>query len=150
MTASTFVEVAHAPARARAGIGLEFLAYFCCSAIALTTDYGLLAAGLHAGIDYRAAAAAGFLGGLLVAYGLSVRFVFRTRAVADPRTEFMIFAAVGLLGLMITELMMWLLVAQAALPPVQAKLPTAGFVFLFNFGARKALLFTRRPGASYT
>lgn len=146
MTASTFVDVVPAPAKA--GIGLEFLAYFGCSFVALSTDYALLAAGLQLGVDYRAAAAVGFLGGLLVAYFLSVRFVFRTRAVADPRAEFMIFAVIGLLGLMITELLMWLLVSSFGLPAVQAKLPTAGFVFLFNFGARKALLFTRHPSAS--
>lgn len=126
------------------------MAYFGCSFVALSTDYALLAAGLHLGMDYRAAAAAGFLGGLLVAYRLSVRFVFRTRTVADPRTEFMIFSAIGLMGLMITELLMWLLVSRAGLPAVQAKLPTAGFVFLFNFGARKVLLFTRRPSASHS
>lgn len=146
MTASTSVDVVRASTKA--GTALEFLAYFVCSAIALSTDYVLLAAGLQWGMDYRGAAAAGFLGGLLVAYWLSVRFVFKTRTVVDPRTEFMIFSAIGLMGLTLTELLMWLLVSGAGLPAVQAKLPTAGFVFLFNFGARKALLFTRRPSAS--
>lgn len=145
MTAGSFVDTARAPEKAE--VGLEFLGYFACSAAALATDFGLLGLGLAWGLDYRVAAAFGFLAGLALAYGLSVRFVFRTRAVVDRRVEFLIFAAIGLLGLLITEALMWALVSRFGLGPALAKVPVAGFVFLFNFGARKALLFTRRPGA---
>ena len=41
--------------------------------------------------------------------------------------------------------LLWLLVHRLGIAPVSGKLATAGAVFLFNFGLRKALLFTTQP-----
>ncbi|QJW85638.1 GtrA family protein [Ramlibacter terrae] len=148
MTASKFVELPIAvPAVAPAGrpgrIGREFVRYFGCSAVALGADGGLFGLGLYLGVPYPVAAAIGFIAGLWVAYTLSVRFVFGERRLQDQRAEFFIFASVGVGGLLLTELFLWLLVDHAHWHPGFAKVATAGAVFCFNFGARKALLFTK-------
>jgi putative flippase GtrA len=153
MTASKFVELPVAVAvavPAAAGMGRvvrEFVRYFGCSAVALGADGGLFAAGLYLGLPYPVAAAIGFIAGLWIAYVLSVRFVFGERRLRDQRTEFMVFAAVGAGGLVLTELLLWALVGNAHWNAGVAKIATAGFVFCFNFGARKALLFTKREAA---
>jgi putative flippase GtrA len=149
MTASKFVELAVAtPAPAGLGrVGREFLRYFGSSAVALAADGGLFALALYLGLPYPVAAAIGFIAGLWVAYTLSVRFVFGERRLRDERAEFMVFAAVGAGGLVLTELLLWLLVGHAHWNAGFAKIATAGFVFFFNFGARKALLFTRPTAA---
>jgi putative flippase GtrA len=146
MTASSFVDAE--PLRPKWRIVGEFARYFACSAVALGTDFALFGLGLRLGFGYPVAAAAGFIVGLWLAYRLSIRFVFRARAVADERVEFVVFAGIGLLGLLLTELLLWLLVAQTGLSPMPAKLASAGAVFCFNFLARKYVLFTRHGRAA--
>lgn len=145
MTASTFAELdgrhrkaAVAPRR----IGREFVLYFGCSLVALAADFGLYVAGIRMGIGYPLAAAIGFSVGLWLAYTLSVHYVFDKRRLSSERVEFMAFAGIGLLGLLLTEALLWLMVGQGSIGPLPAKIAAAGIVFGFNFGARKALLFS--------
>lgn len=130
-------------------VAREFTRYFACSAAALATDFGLYALAMRLGFGWSTAAAVGFIAGLWIAYTLSVRFVFRDRSVSDARLEFALFAAIGFIGLLLTEVLLWLLVDRAGLSPMLAKVPTAGFVFMFNFAARKFLLFTRQRKAVF-
>jgi putative flippase GtrA len=76
-----------------------------------------------------------------VAYVLSVRFAFARRSLADSRLEFALFAVIGVIGLMLTEFILWLLIARLGSEPHLSKLVAAGFVFLFNFTSRKFMLF---------
>jgi putative flippase GtrA len=122
---------------------VEFLRYLLCSAVALGADGGLYALGMRLGLSYPVAACVGFMTGLAIAYSLSVRWAFRTRTVNDARAEFIVFAGVGVAGLLLTEVLLWVQVSKLGIPALTAKIFAAGFVFLFNFGARKALLFTR-------
>jgi putative flippase GtrA len=123
---------------------LEFVRYALCSLLALGVDMGLLLLLHHVvGLHYLLAAAIGFMAGLFVAYALSVRFAFSQRRVADARAEFILFASVGLLGLALTQILLHAFVDGTGMAVAAAKIVTAGFVFLFNFGARKVLLFTQ-------
>jgi len=126
------------------------MGYLLVSVVALALDTGVYAAALALAVPLAGAAALGFAAGVTCAYLCSVRFVFRTHRLRDRSGEFAAFVAIGLVGLLLTELLLWLLVKQAQLPPIPAKLGTAGLVFLFNFGVRKALLFSPsrpRPAA---
>jgi putative flippase GtrA len=122
---------------------LEFIRYALCSLLALGADMGLLLLLHHVGLHYLLAAAIGFCVGLFVAYALSIRFAFSQRRVADARAEFILFASVGLLGLALTQILLHAFVGGTGMALASAKIVTAGFVFLFNFGARKVLLFTQ-------
>ena len=53
------------------------------------------------------------------------------------------FALIGLAGMGINELVLYVGVDRFGLNPVQAKIPSAALVFGFNFASRKLLLFTR-------
>ncbi|MDB5954971.1 GtrA family protein [Ramlibacter sp.] len=149
MTVNKFADPAvAAPASITPGrLVWEFLRYFGCSAVALGADGGLYALGLRLDVPYPIAAAIGFISGLWIAYSLSVRFVFGERRLRDERAELLVFAAIGVAGLLLTELLLWLLVGHAHWNAGYAKLASAGFVFCFNFGARKALLFTKGAAA---
>lgn len=126
-------------------ISRELLLYALSSALALALDLTLYRACLGAGTSVAAAAAAGFSAGLVLVYALSTRWVFREHRLADARQEFICFAAIGLVGLGLTEALLWLLVGRLQLAPMPAKLLTTGAVFLSNFTLRRQLLFTRRP-----
>lgn len=127
-----------------ARVGGEFIRYGLCSAVALGCDMALLLITHHwLGLHYLLAAAIGFSAGLFVAYALSVRFAFTQRRCADARAEFSAFALIGALGLGLTQILLHVFVDALGFRVVLAKVATACFVFLFNFFARKVLLFTR-------
>ena len=124
------------------GAALEFLRYFVASAAALGADVGLYRLGLQLGWAYSLAALLGFCAGAVVAYIASVRWVFSARTVRNPGLEFGIFVAVGVAGLLLTELLLWIAIGRLGLPPIWSKLGTSAVVFVFNFVLRKLLLFS--------
>jgi putative flippase GtrA len=121
---------------------LEFVRYFVASAGALGVDVGLYRLGLSFGWNYLFAALLGFCAGAGVAYVASVRWVFHARAVHNTGLEFGLFIAVGVAGLLLTELLLWVAIGTLGLPPLWAKLGTSVVVFAFNFILRKVLLFS--------
>jgi putative flippase GtrA len=125
----------------------EFVRYFAASALAFLVDVGLYRLALGLGSGYAMAACVGFVAGVALAYMLSVRWAFQARGLTDARAEFLVFALIGLAGLALTEALLWLQIDRLRVDRVLAKVLAAGAVFLFNFGLRKALLFTRRETA---
>lgn len=121
----------------------DFVRYFAASLLALAVDTGTLSLclrALHLGLAWSASI--GFVAGAMVAYALSVRWVFRARACADmPALEFAAFVGIGIAGLGITQLVLWIGVTEMGLLAEAVKLGAAGISFAFNYVARKSLLF---------
>lgn len=126
------------------GAVVELLRYFVASAAALGADVGLYRLGLRLGWAYPIAALLGFCAGAVVAYVASVRWVFSARTVRSASLEFGLFVAIGVGGLLLTELLLWIAIGRLGFPPIGAKLATCAAVFVFNFGARKILLFSSK------
>jgi putative flippase GtrA len=125
-------------------IAHEGLRYFGASALALAVDFGAYSGLIRlAGVDYLVAAPVGFALGLVTIYAISVRWVFRERRMKDARAEFMLFALLGLAGLLLNQGIVYAGVEWLRLAPEAAKVVSAGVVFCFNFVTRKLLLFTR-------
>lgn len=127
----------------------EVLAYGAASAVAFAFDFGALAVLVQvAGWHYLAAATAAFLIGALVAYLLSVKYVFRFRRIDDRRVEFAGFAAIGALGLAVNAAAMFAGVEWLGLHYLVAKIVAGGFTFALNYVVRRLTLFTplRRSG----
>lgn len=118
--------------------------YLLASAIALAADAGIYIALIRVGgVYYLMSAPIGFAVGVTIIYLLSTRWVFRERRLSNARKEFVIFVVIGILGLLLNELIIFIGVERVALSYELAKLASAGIVFGFNFSARKLLLFTR-------
>jgi putative flippase GtrA len=130
--------------KASGGVADEGFRYLVASAVALGIDMAALGGLVYlVGMHYLLAAPLGFAAGLALIYLLSVRWVFAERRLADRRIEFAVFALIGLAGIAINELVIYVGVERFSLSPVQAKIPSAALVFCFNFASRKLLLFTR-------
>jgi putative flippase GtrA len=123
----------------------EALRYAAVSACALIIDIAILFALVHYfSWWYLSAATASFLVGLLVGYALSVTVVFKYRRLEDRRLEFASFAAIGAGGVAINAAAMSFAVKYLGLHYLIAKCSAAGFTFLWNFAARRQLLFVQR------
>jgi len=128
---------------------IEIFRYGMVSACAFAVDTGLLAL-LHFrfGMHYLVAATLSFIVGGVVAYLLSIRFVFVHRRIDSQAVEGPLFVALGLVGLGINALVMWLLVSKASAPVLLAKVGAACMTFGVNYLLRKLLLFSPAANAS--
>ena len=115
--------------------------YGLVSVAALACDYGLLVALTAAGAHYLLAARVSFTAGMIVAYALSIRFVFARRRTLTREAEAAGFFAVGVLGLLLTQALLYLFVSRAGLTVDVAKAPTTAVVFAFNFLCRRGMVF---------
>lgn len=149
----------------------SFLKYLVAGGIAFVVDFtALMLCKTVLGIHYLLASVIGFSLGLIVTYICSNTFVFSQRKMGDKQVaEFSIFAIIGVVGLLLTMLFMWLfvdvcggmweltgiaqltdycysLVGGHPLGTVNcvvalSKLLTEALVLLWNFGARKIILY---------
>lgn len=129
----------------------ELVRYFGASLLALLIDLSIFSIALRIfGMPWIAAATVAFLAGAAAAYILSIRLVFRNRSLAHtPRVEFFAFAALGGVGLIVTQLVLWVGIELFGLHPELTKLGAAVVTFFVNYGLRKILLFRGgrlRPG----
>lgn len=140
----TAPEAATAPSLEAAGSETlhEFIRYFVASGVALGVDVGslwFLTSVL--GVPYLYSGAIAFLLGLTVIYILSVWWVFEERALRDWKAEFVIFALIGIVGLGLNELVLWVLTGLFGLFYLFSKLASVVVVFTWNFFVRKFFLF---------
>jgi putative flippase GtrA len=127
----------------------EAAKYAAASAVALGVDYGLLLLLTRAaGWDYRLAGTVSFLAGASVAYALSVRFVFTAHRLHSRRLEFSWFVALGLVGVAINLLVLYVTVGRLGVDLVFAKAMAACCTFCANFTLRRQLLFRNAAALS--
>lgn len=123
--------------------GNEFLKYLVVGGGAFFVDAGLLFLLTEVGhLDYLFSAGVSFLVGLITNYVLSLQWVFTVHKESSQGREFAVFGAVGLGGLLLNEILLWLLVDRVHVYYMLAKVFVAGVVFLWNFVLRKVLLFS--------
>ena len=120
---------------------MEFARYFSASLIALVLDVAVLQIAALA-VHYLLAASLGFVVGAMTSYVLATRWVFRRRRLVDHAPiELSAFVAIGLVGLGINDLVIFLAVDKWSLSLIAGKLIAAGVTFFFNYAARKLALF---------
>jgi putative flippase GtrA len=93
------------------------------------------------GINYLVAAAIGYSCGILTNFTINILFVFESSG--RVKKEFVIFASVGAIGLLWTELILWSLSDKLGIPVMLAKIVAVVFVLFWNFFMRKKLVFKK-------
>lgn len=89
---------------------------------------------------YLFANGAGFTVSVVVNYILSMKYVFRGKKGANKIKEFIIFAVLSIIGLLLSELIMWIAVDRMQLHYVLSKVGATALVMIFNFVTRKIFL----------
>lgn len=113
--------------------GFAFLVDF--TILFLLTDY--------IGINYLISAFFAFVIGLLTNYLLSRKWVFRDSYINNKYVEFSFFALIGFVGLLLTEVLMWTFTDMMGVYYIISKLMVTIIVYLWNFFARKFLIFNK-------
>ncbi len=130
---------------------IQFFRYCFVGGFATVVDWGLsvllfyyvfgetLVAPLCNGLSFAA--------GLVVNYCLSTFWIFKNSKTNNRLLEFLSFAAIGVVGLLITlgitSLFEFMLANSTSLYQIIAKVVSTAVSFLWNFFARKYLLFNK-------
>jgi len=125
---------------------VQVFRYLVSGGVAFLVDAGLLALltecfGKRMLLLWTAIA---FAVGLCITYLFSILWVFDNRSLASRSAEVTVFVLIGVAGLGLTELFMWLFTARAGIHYLVAKVLTTVLVFIWNFVAKKTLLFRSR------
>ena len=121
---------------------MQFSRYLVVGTIATVADFGTLVFLMELlYLHYLASNAIGFLVGLITNYVLSVSWVFSSRVLATKWLEFLVFSFIGIVGLGISELAMYVGVGLLTLHYTVAKIAAIGATLVWNFTVRKAALF---------
>ena len=124
-------------------IQLQVLRYGIVGGIAFVVDFTVLVVLTDGtGLHYLLSAAVAFGFGVMLNYILSIAWVFNNRSLADKRVEFIIFAVIGVFGLGLTEAILYIGTGLISLDYRISKIIAVGVVFFWNFGVRKAVLFS--------
>jgi putative flippase GtrA len=126
-------------------LGRQLIRYVAAGGVAFVADFATLVAAvqlLH--LHYLVAATLGFLVGVAVCYVLSLRWAFAEHSYQNRKLEIVLFAAIGVIGVMLNNFVMWGLVEFVQVSYAAAKVVAAAFVLVFNFAARRSMLFSKR------
>ena len=127
----------------------QFARYFVGSGAALAVDTAVFSACVRLlGWSWPVAATLGFVAGTLLLYLYSIRYVFSTRAMRDNLpAEFAHFAAAGVFGLGLTQILLYVGIEMLGSPPELVRIGAAGVTFLSNYTLRILLLFRKTSHA---
>ncbi len=134
----------------------EFLRYCAVGGIAFLADFGTLVSAQELLLKRYAcgvyvATVLGFVVGLAVNYALSLRFVFTRREYRGKGRNvgtFILFGVIGLVGLLWTELGMWIGIEVCAWNYMVIKVLVTGAVLGWNYLVRKILIFNTKGNES--
>jgi putative flippase GtrA len=124
---------------------LQLFRYTFVGGFAFLIDFGtlfILTEYVH--IHYLISAGIAFIFGLTVNYFLSVKWVFNSRAMENRWLEFFLFAVIGIVGLGLNELFLWILTDMLMIYYLLSKIITTIIVYFWNFFARKLMLFNKQ------
>lgn len=95
-------------------------------------------------MNYMLGAVIAFVVGLAVNYALSVLFVFSENSkVKNKLGEFVVYGIIGVIGLLITECVMYLFTDVFGFYFLISKIVAAAIVLIWNFTARKVVLYNK-------
>lgn len=119
---------------------MQFCRYVMVGGIAFVADFAVFNGVLTLQGHYILATAVGFLVGLAVNYSLCVYWVWRGTQ-ARTRKDLAIFTLIGIVGLLLTTVLMVILVDFFTFNARISKIVVAIIVLFWNFGLRKVFVF---------
>jgi putative flippase GtrA len=121
---------------------VQLFRYVFVGGFAFVADWGTMVLGVMAGMNEYVAVAVAFIVGLIVNFILSKWLVFQEKSEKTNAVgEFIAYGVIGVQGLLFTELLMFVQLEWLGIHYMIAKVIAAAIVLLWNFIARKVLLY---------
>jgi putative flippase GtrA len=121
---------------------IQFLRYGFVAVTSYVVNLGgLVALKQYGHIYYLLAGTISFVAGLLVNYALSKFWVFHGSKLHNQTNEFLFFSLIGIVGLGLNDLTLWILTSGLGLFYVLSNVIATFIVYFWNFGIRKKYLF---------
>lgn len=121
----------------------QIVRYAVAGALAFSVDFAALTVLTEVfRVYYLTSAALAFPLGVGTSYVLSVAWVFDRRAYANRWIEIGIFVSIAAVGLGLNEAGIWAFTELAGQHYLVSKVIATGLVFLWNFFAKKVILFS--------
>jgi len=119
---------------------LQLFRYFWVGGVAAVVNIGMLFVFTEVcHFNYLISNILSFTLGLIVNYILSKKFVFSDDVKLSPVKEFIIYAIIGVIGLGLDTLFLWIFTEKIGIYYMISKIISTALVFIWNFGARKLL-----------
>lgn len=123
---------------------IQLFRYGFVGGVAFLVDYGTMILLTEVfGLHYMLSATISFILGLITNYLLSTSWVFNKRKVSNLWAEFLIFAVIGIIGLGLNSLILYLCTERIGIHYTISKIIATIIVFFWNFLARKVILFNK-------
>lgn len=121
---------------------IQMFRYLFVGGGAFIVDWGSLAVFKTIGFSLYLSTALAFVLGLAANYLLSKAFVFKAeKSSVGNVAEFVIYGIIGVIGLGLTEFLMFILSVKIGIHFLIAKIIAAAIVLVWNFVARKIILY---------
>ena len=121
---------------------MTIVRYFFVGGIAAIVDIGFFVGLTHVvQLPWFWAAVSSFATATLVNYLLSIFHVFESGERYHRKHEILLVFVVSGIGLVLNQIIMWLLIERISMPLLFSKLLAIGMVFFWNYFARKKFIF---------
>ncbi|MDD5101918.1 MAG: GtrA family protein [Endomicrobiaceae bacterium] len=121
----------------------QFVKYFFASGIALVVDMGMLfVLTEYCHLYYLLSSTISFLLGIFITYLFSKLYIFNKTSVKSKTMEFSIFLLIGLIGLLLNNLFLYVLTEYFDVYYMFSKCIVVIITYLWNFFARKKFIFS--------
>jgi putative flippase GtrA len=123
-------------------VNREIFRYIVAGGLAFGVDFSVLYVCTEfLGLHYLISNLFGYFSGLVLTYILNTQWVFSYRRYEKTLLEFLIFNAIVIAGLGLSEGLMAILVGTFGLHYLYAKIVTGFVITVFNYVAKKFILF---------
>ena len=124
---------------------IQLFRYVIVGGISFIVDYSLLfVLTEHVGLHYIVSATISFIAGLIVNYTISTSctsWIFRNSKLSNTTVELIIYGAIGVVGLVLNNILLYLFTDILHIHYMLSKLITAALVMGWNFVGRRIILF---------
>lgn len=122
---------------------IQMFRYLFVGGLSFLVDYGVLYLLTVNGLNYLISATVSFVLGLVVNFILSKIFVFKSQANVNSFFEFVTYGVIGLVGLFLTDLLMYIFTSLMGIYFMISKIIVTIIVLGWNFFGRKFILYRR-------